>query len=111
VALGGAGVERFDYNEGMSENPYRSPLSHPVPSMSEPAKGSVDYIWPAIGFALGTGVVGSLVLSTSVLERGIVGLIFGGVPFGLIGLWYAIRQSKRIEVSADPFNSDKPVSE
>jgi hypothetical protein len=72
-------------SEGQEDNPFTSPKG-------EPEHLAINYIWPAIGFALGTGVVGSLVLSPNVLDRGMVGALFGGVPFGLLGLWYAISR-------------------
>jgi hypothetical protein len=64
--------------------------------MSDGTKPSISYIWPFIGLGLGTAVVGSLVLSTDARERFIVGLIVGGIPFGLIGLWYAVYRRNRI---------------
>jgi hypothetical protein len=64
--------------------------------MSEdPDKRPIDYIRPAIGFAFGTGIMGALVLSTEVRIRGLAGMVCGGIPFGLIGLWYAIHRARR----------------
>lgn len=53
----------------------------------------VNYIWPLIGLGLGWSAVGLLMalLTTDIRLYGIGGLLFGGIPFGLLGLWYAHR--------------------
>jgi len=59
------------------------------------ADSTIDYIWPFIGLGLGTAIVGALVLSTDAKVRLLGGLLCGGIPFGLLGLWYAIYRRNR----------------
>src|SRR5262245_18548268 len=66
-------------------NPYESPRT-------APNKRQVDYIWPFIGLGLGTVIMSTLVLSPEPWERFVGGLMYGGIPFGLLGLWYAIHR-------------------
>lgn len=58
-------------------------------------KAPINYIWPFIGLGLGTTIAGSLVLSVDALERLSGGLLFGGVPLGLLGLLYAVYRRNR----------------
>jgi len=62
------------------------------PESDPPIKSEINYIWPFIGLGFGTCVVMPLVLSLDPLQRLIGGLLFGGIPCGLIGLWYANRR-------------------
>jgi hypothetical protein len=79
-----------------------------VPEMPNPKRASINYIWPFIGIGLGTYIVGSLVLNTDPLQRFTGGLMYGGVPLGLLGLAYAIyrrnRQWRRLQYR-DPINA------
>jgi hypothetical protein len=76
--------------------------------MPNPKRASINYIWPFIGIGLGTYIVGSLVLNTDPLQRFTGGLMYGGVPLGLLGLAYAIyrrnRQWRRLQYR-DPINA------
>lgn len=63
---------------------------------NKPPISPINYIWPFIGLSLGTAIVGSMVLSIDARERFIGGLIFGGIPFGLLGLLYAVYRRNRI---------------
>lgn len=64
--------------------------------MSEgPHKYTVSYIWPAIGFALGTVLMTPLILSGDILQQVLAGMAFGGIPLGLIGLLCAMHRAGR----------------
>jgi len=76
----------------MDDNPFKSPAAN---DDGKPKQRPVDYMWPLIGFALGTGLVGLLVLSTDIRIRGLTGMLCGGLPFGILGLWYAFRRAGR----------------
>ncbi len=61
----------------------------------QPKRQDVNYIWPLIGFALGTVIVSPLVLSIEPRDRILGGIVAGGIPCALLGLWYAFWRAKR----------------
>jgi hypothetical protein len=81
---------------------------HSLPTMDSPKRASINYIWPFIGLGLGTYIVGSLILSTDPLQSFTGGLLYGGVPLGIVGLAYAIyrrNRERRRQQRPDPLDA------
>ena len=54
------------------------------------------FLWTFIGFAAGTGLMSPLVLSVDQRERTLGGMVYGGVPLGIVGYLYGRRRADRM---------------
>ena len=83
------------YNGGMDENPYKAPAEFMAPNPARKDERWHPFTWGVVGFALGTLVASSLVLSVDRIDRIIGGAVFGGIPTGVFVFLHAADKLRK----------------